>query len=627
MWLGRTNSRFPFSPYTKSHTKKSNTKKPRTKFWTPLLKKPVISSRIHNHSDYTLSKHETQLLNLGLKHILPSSPPPPLILLKEFDSLSRTLRLKHFFKDEDNSPLNPFKLPNPSWQPPTKYIPLESIIVKHQTLFRNTLHKLKLKPNRIPLHLSQALRSLRNNNRIIILPADKNIGVCVLNKDTYYNKVVEHLSDSNTYRVVSHYPLEELSYRLKKIVNNHLGTLTTIEANYILHKPSTGYQVCNLYFLPKLHKNPMGFRPICSYNNSLFEQTSKWLHHQLMPILLLQKQYLKDSHSLIQTLEHLKPPPNSFIFTFDVESLYPSIPPKLGLEALRKIITPHFSTSKTNLIYTLSALTLEYHFLSFDDVIYQQVKGTAMGSNFSVVYACLFLAHLENSQPPHPNLCFFTRYIDDAFGIWTGTKLELENYLQFYNTSTNNCIKLTITTSPSRLPFLDLWINLKNSKFSFNCYQKPQNAYQYLPFSSEHPLHLKRHFIINELKRYLIRESTPLGFRRMKKLFFTRLITRGYPPSFIKENYKNVPFMVRKSLIYSRKPKSTLLPVIFKLRYTRVTPKIGIHDILKNLHEDLLLDPKLSHIPRPFVCWTKSKSIHSFLVKTKYKRSSPKSLT
>ena len=74
-----------------------------------------------------------------------------------------------------------------------------------------------------------------------------------------------------------------------------------------------------------------------------------------MPILLLHKQYLKYSHSLVQTLEHLNPTPNSFIFTFDVESLYPSIPPKLGLEALRKIITSPFSASKANLIYTLSA--------------------------------------------------------------------------------------------------------------------------------------------------------------------------------------------------------------------------------------------------------------------------------
>ena len=614
MWLGRHTSNFPFSPYVK----KTHSRKPRNKFWTPLLSKPRIS-RIHNHSNYSLSKHETQLLSLGLKHILPSSPPSSPTLLKEFDSLSRTLRLKHFFKDVDSSPLNPFKLPNPSWQPPTKYTPLENIIAKHQTIFRDTLHTLKLKPTKIAPHLSLALQSLKKNNKIIILPADKNVGVCVLDKDTYYNKAIEHLSDTNTYKKVSHYPLEELSYRLKNIVNNHLGTLSNIEAKYILHKPSKGYQVCNIYFLPKLHKNPIGFRPICSYNNSLFEQTSKWLHHQLMPILLLQKQYLKDSHSLVQTLEHLNPPPHSFIFTFDVESLYPSIPPKLGLQALRKMITPHFSSSKTNLIYTLSALTLEYHFLSFDNMIYQQVKGTAMGSNFSVVYACLFLAHLENSQPSHPNLFYFTRYIDDAFGIWTGTKPELENYLQFYNTSTNNCIKITITTSPFRLPFLDLWINLKNSHFSFNCYQKPQNAYQYLSFSSVHPLHLKRHFIINELKRYLIRESTPLGFLRMKKLFFSRLVKRGYPLSFILENYKKVLFSARKSLVFSRKPKSTLIPVIFKLRYTKDTPRLGIRDMLENLHADLATHPQLSELPRPFICWTKSKSIHSFLVKTKYK--------
>ena len=97
---------------------------------------------------------------------------------------------------------------------------------------------------------------------------------------------------------------------------------------------------------------------------------SKFLHHQL-----LQKQYLKDSHSLIQTSKHVNPPPNSCIFTFNVESLYPSIPSKLGLGALQKTITPHFPTSKTNLFYTLSALMLEYHFLSVDNVIYQQVKG------------------------------------------------------------------------------------------------------------------------------------------------------------------------------------------------------------------------------------------------------------
>ena len=77
------------------------------------------------------------------------------------------------------------------------------------------------------------------------------------------------------------------------------------------------------------------------------------LHHQLLP-MLLQKQNLKDSYTLITTSEKLHPPPNDFLFTFDVEALYRSIPPKLGLDALKKIITPHLTT-KTNLIYTLRA--------------------------------------------------------------------------------------------------------------------------------------------------------------------------------------------------------------------------------------------------------------------------------
>ena len=127
-----------------------------------------------------------------------------------------------------------------------------------------------------------------------------------------------------------------------------------------------------------------------------------------------------------------------------------------------------------------------------------------MGSNFSVAYACLFLSHLENSQTT-PHLFYFTRYIDDAFGVWTGTKPQLLEYLSFYSCMTNNSIKLTIHMSPTRLPFLDIWINLENSKFSFNCFQKPLNSYQYLPFSSDHPIHLKQNFISNELKRYLVR--------------------------------------------------------------------------------------------------------------------------
>ena len=167
-------------------------------------------------------KHQTQLLNLGLKHILPSSLPSTHTILKEYAHLSRCLRLKHFFKDKDNTlPLNPFKLPNPNWKPPNNYTPLEHILNKHHINLHNSLKSIKIKPTKLPPHFSIALKTLRNNKNIIILSIDKNVGVCVFDKNTYYQKSLYHMSDKTTYKVVPTYPLKELVYKLHNIVRKY----------------------------------------------------------------------------------------------------------------------------------------------------------------------------------------------------------------------------------------------------------------------------------------------------------------------------------------------------------------------------------------------------------------------
>ena len=239
-----------------------------------------------------------------------------------------------------------------------------------------------------------------------------------------------------------------------------------------------------------------------------------------------------------------------------------------------------------------------------------------MGRNFSVVYACLFLAFLENSNPS-PHLFFFTRYIDDAFGIWTGTKTQLLEYLSFYNTSTQNSLKHSIRTLDSQLAFLDLWINLHNQKFTFNCFQKALNRYQYIPYTSSHPRHVKISFICNEFKRYLIRESTPIGYTTMKKLFYHRILSRGYPHYFILKVFKKYPYSLRTSLLNKKPSANKHSPLVFCLKYTKNTPNQTLQDLLKNIHLDTQLDPQLQRITKPIVCWTKSKNLQSLLVKTK----------
>ena len=63
-----------------------------------------------------------------------------------------------------------------------------------------------------------------------------------------------------------------------------------------------------------------------------------------------------------------------------------------------------------------------------------------------------------------------------------------------------------------------------------------------------------------------------------------------------------IPFNLRKTLLYQPKSSTSLNPTILKLRYTKNTPNLGIHSFLQNLYNDLVLDPEFAKISRPFIC-------------------------
>jgi hypothetical protein len=57
-----------------------------------------------------------------------------------------------------------------------------------------------------------------------------------------------------------------------------------------------------------------------------------------------------------------------------------------------------------------------------------------MGSNFDVVYACLFLAEIEDNNPSFKakELILYKQYIHNAFGIWDGPCNSLMDFLNSY---------------------------------------------------------------------------------------------------------------------------------------------------------------------------------------------------
>ena len=79
----------------------------------------------------------------------------------------------------------------------------------------------------------------------------------------------------------------------------------------------------------------------------------------------------------------------------------------------------------------------------------------------------------------------------------------------------------------------------KNDEFtttrtlSTRLYQKPMNKYLFLPYQSQHPLHVFKSWIICYIKRIRILCSENIDYYYNKDKFKERLLSRAYPRQFL----------------------------------------------------------------------------------------------
>ena len=146
-----------------------------------------------------------------------------------------------------------------------------------------------------------------------------------------------------------------------------------------------------------------------------------------------------------------------------------------------------------NALRQLFDIVLRCNVFSFNGQIYQQIQGTAMGTKMAPSYANLFMDRFERAflaQEPILPLVW-KRYIDDILCIWTGTRSELDGFLDRLNKA-HRTLRFTWSISNERIEFLDLNI-FKGGKFNttnhldISTHFKTTNTFQYLHFSSSHP--------------------------------------------------------------------------------------------------------------------------------------------
>uniref|UniRef100_A0A8C4VK70 Reverse transcriptase domain-containing protein n=1 Tax=Gopherus evgoodei TaxID=1825980 RepID=A0A8C4VK70_9SAUR len=270
---------------------------------------------------------------------------------------------------------------NSTWSPPEGRN--DSLDLYIECFCRRAQAEIMEKQHRLPHNLSRAERnaihSLRNHPDIIIKEADKGGAVVIMNRSDYQKEAARQLSNTKFYRPLPSDPTEEYTKKLHHLLRT-LPILTPEQINIPL-EPRPGL----FYLLPKIHKPGNPGRPIILGFGTLTEGLSGYVDCLLRPYATSTPSYLRDTTDFLRKLQCIGDlPENTILATMDVEAVFTNIPHTDRIQAVRNSI-PDDATAQ--LAAELCPFILTHNYFKFDDNIYLQISGTAMGPRMAPQYA------------------------------------------------------------------------------------------------------------------------------------------------------------------------------------------------------------------------------------------------
>ena len=233
---------------------------------------------VRNISCRPLDKTETQVLSYGLKHsVTPKRTPTEAIVSSVEAVLSRQREISESAKDSIRSRI------------------------------ASTIQSSSLPDSNLTKDERQAIKRLKTDENIVILPADKGRVTVVMDKTDYYDKMDALVNDKRTYQVLKRDPTPALQRKL----NSKLLDLKKTDAIDIQRYNRLRCRVPQppkLYGLPKLHKPNIPMRPIVSFCGSPTYQLSKYLTTVLKLLTDESRHKLQSTENFIDAFKTVQVP-------------------------------------------------------------------------------------------------------------------------------------------------------------------------------------------------------------------------------------------------------------------------------------------------------------------------------
>ena len=227
---------------------------------------------------------------------------------------------------------------------------------------------------------------------------------------------------------------------------------------------------------------------------------------------------------------------DSFTCSFDVGSLFTNVPLDetiaICADTLYNIPDSQPCILKEVFVELLHSATSTVEF-SFDNTIYRQIDGVAMGSPLGPGLANIFVGCFEQklfSEISKPAAYF--RYVDDTFVIFQNEK-ESEEFLIRLN-GLHSSLQFTFEKENNSLPFFDVHVEHTKGSYETKVYRKPKFTCQYLRWESFTPIKRRASLVSTLVHRALkvcSKSKLKEEINRIKEI----LLDNGYPEDFVRK--------------------------------------------------------------------------------------------
>lgn len=374
------------------------------------------------------------------------------------------------------------------------------------------------------------------NPHIFATKSDKGGHTVVADVVSYEDKLTKLLT-SNSYTELNHDPLLDLITQDKMFHSALKGNEKTKELfdGLPLYEPDT-FCLAKFYGLFKIHKEDIPLRPITSTIGSPGYMLAKMLTKMLEIIFPRTKHHIKDSYEFVKFLRRVRIREDDILVSFDVVSMYTSIPYELVEEIILSKADAFFQ------IYNIDAVLLQrlIKYLLVDcmiftalDKTYKQNDGLPMGSCASPILARIVMDRVINDLLEKvPHFSFIKVFVDDT--IAAVDKQHFDKALQVLNDFRPGQIKFTreLESEHASINFLNTTLLRRGNKVEYCWHRKGFYSGRLLPYYSSHKrttvMSTAKHFILTVLQL-----SDPSFFHTNKPIVERTLRENSFPESTI----------------------------------------------------------------------------------------------